>query len=117
MMCIQVWIALLGVLTVALSIGVSFGIASAFGFSYGQLHATLPFLLLGKYIEIKHIMAYFIPQNVNKMAINFKVLQNKSLAVILTLKTKLLNFSLDNSNPFLISLEVPVCFCNNLRWL
>ena len=117
MMCIQVWIALLGVLTAALSIGVSFGIASAFGFSYGQLHATLPFLLLGKFTEIKHIKAYFILQNINKMTINFKVLQNKRLAVILTLKTKLLNFSLDNSNPFLVSLEVPFYFCSNLRWL
>ena len=91
-MCIQVWIALLGVLTIALSIGVSFGIASAFGFSYGQLHATLPFLLLGKYIEIKDMKGYFILQNVNKMAVNFKVLQNKSLAVILTLKLNCLIF-------------------------
>ena len=52
MMCIQVWLALFGVLSVGLSIRVSVGIASAFGFSYGPLHTLLPFLLLGKYIEI-----------------------------------------------------------------
>ena len=51
MICTQVWLALLGVLCVGLSIGVSFGIASAFGIFYGPVHSTLPFLLLGEYTE------------------------------------------------------------------
>nr|XP_058943206.1 NPC1-like intracellular cholesterol transporter 1 [Pocillopora verrucosa] len=43
----KVWLALFGVLCVGLSIGVSFGIASAFGVFYGPIHSALPFLLLG----------------------------------------------------------------------
>lgn len=46
-MNIKVWLALFGVLCVGLSIGVSFGIASAIGIFYGPIHSTLPFLLLG----------------------------------------------------------------------
>ena len=45
---IKVWLAIFGVLCVGLSIGVSFGIASACGIFYGPIHSTLPFLLLGK---------------------------------------------------------------------
>ncbi|RMX44018.1 hypothetical protein pdam_00012962 [Pocillopora damicornis] len=43
----KVWLAIFGVLCVGLSIGVSFGIASACGIFYGPIHSTLPFLLLG----------------------------------------------------------------------
>ncbi|KAJ7386392.1 Patched domain-containing protein 3 [Desmophyllum pertusum] len=44
---IKAWLALLGVVCVGLAIGVSFGLASAFGVFYGPVHSTLPFLLLG----------------------------------------------------------------------
>jgi len=44
----QAWLALLGVVCIGLAIGVSFGLASAFGVFYGPVHSTLPFLLLGK---------------------------------------------------------------------
>lgn len=44
---IKAWLALLGVICVGLAIGVSFGLASAFGVFYGPVHSTLPFLLLG----------------------------------------------------------------------
>jgi len=47
-LCYQAWLALLGVVCVGLAIGVSFGLASAFGVFYGPVHSTLPFLLLGK---------------------------------------------------------------------
>ena len=47
-LCQQAWLALLGVVCVGLAIGVSFGLASAFGVFYGPVHSTLPFLLLGK---------------------------------------------------------------------
>lgn len=46
-MNIKIWLALLGVLCVGLAIGVSFGVASAFGIFYGPVHSSLPFLLLG----------------------------------------------------------------------
>ncbi|XP_058956472.2 patched domain-containing protein 3 isoform X1 [Pocillopora verrucosa] len=44
---IKAWLALLGVICIGLAIGVSFGLASAFGVFYGPVHSTLPFLLLG----------------------------------------------------------------------
>ena len=47
-LCYQAWLALLGVVCIGLAIGVSFGLASAFGVFYGPVHSTLPFLLLGK---------------------------------------------------------------------
>ncbi|KXJ16057.1 patched domain-containing protein 3 [Exaiptasia diaphana] len=43
----KIWLAILGVISVGLAIGVSFGLSSAFGEMYGPVHSTLPFLLLG----------------------------------------------------------------------
>ena len=43
------WLATVGVIGVAMSIGVSIGLCSAIGLLFGTAHLTLPFLLLGKF--------------------------------------------------------------------
>lgn len=44
----QVWLALSGILSTAMAIGMSFGLCSAFGLLYGPIHSSLPFLLIGE---------------------------------------------------------------------
>ncbi|XP_032219705.2 patched domain-containing protein 3 [Nematostella vectensis] len=44
---LKAWLGVAGVICVGLSIGVSFGMSSAFGVFYGPVHSVLPFLLLG----------------------------------------------------------------------
>ena len=59
------WLAVIGVVCVGMSIGVSFGLASAFGVFYGPVHSTLPFLLLGTLVHesfLKYAMLCFTAQ-------------------------------------------------------
>ncbi|XP_046840543.1 patched domain-containing protein 3-like [Xenia sp. Carnegie-2017] len=44
---IKAWLALCGIVSVGLSVGISIALCSAFGLFYGPAHTTLPFLLLG----------------------------------------------------------------------
>ncbi|XP_046844152.1 patched domain-containing protein 3-like isoform X2 [Xenia sp. Carnegie-2017] len=44
---VKMWLATVGVIGVAMSIGVSIGLCSAIGLLFGTAHLTLPFLLLG----------------------------------------------------------------------
>ena len=43
----QGYLSLLGLASVAMSIGFSYGLCSIFGLPYGPLHNMIPFLLLG----------------------------------------------------------------------
>ena len=59
------WLAVIGIVCVGMSIGVSFGLASAFGVFYGPVHSTLPFLLLGMLVHesfLKYAMLCFTAQ-------------------------------------------------------
>ena len=49
---VQGYLSLLGLASVAMSIGFSYGLCSLFGLPYGPLHNMIPFLLLG--IGIQH---------------------------------------------------------------
>jgi len=50
---LQVFLALSGIGIIGLSIGISYGLGSAFQLKYTDVHNVLPFLLLGKnYIKI-----------------------------------------------------------------
>lgn len=44
----KIWLSVGGVVSTGLSIGVSFGLCSAFGLFYGPVHTVLPFLLIGE---------------------------------------------------------------------
>ncbi|XP_028417678.1 patched domain-containing protein 3-like [Dendronephthya gigantea] len=66
---IKAWVALGGIISVGLSVGVSMGLCSAFGFFYGPAHTTLPFLLLGIGVDDLFVIVQSwsnMPDNIHK---------------------------------------------------
>lgn len=50
------YLAISGIGVIGISIGVSFGLGSAFQFKYTGVHNVLPFLLLGKYKAVNDVI-------------------------------------------------------------
>eukprot|EP00794_Sanderia_malayensis_P008208 gene8208-9088_t len=63
----KVWLAVIGVLCVGLSILVSFGLSSAFGFFYGPVHSILPFLILGIGVDDVFVIIQSYENTVKKL--------------------------------------------------